>query len=83
MRATPCGSITHAGAQVRHHRGSTGKNSRQTRFIVLIRAVGKDYGHLDDAVEAGTGGFEHVRHVAQRLADLLSDRAGSCVCTPG
>src|SRR4029077_7534571 len=43
--------------------------------LVVIGAVGEYHGHLDDAVEAGPGGFEHVRHVAQRPGDLLGNRA--------
>jgi alkanesulfonate monooxygenase SsuD/methylene tetrahydromethanopterin reductase-like flavin-dependent oxidoreductase (luciferase family) len=43
--------------------------------LVVIPGVGEHDGHLDDAVEAGSGRFEHERHIAQRLPDLLGDRA--------
>src|SRR5262249_12234714 len=43
--------------------------------LVVIPGVSEHDGHLDDAVEAGSGRFEHVRHIAQRLPNLLGDRA--------
>jgi hypothetical protein len=43
--------------------------------LAVILRVGEHDGHLDDAVEARPGGFEHVRHVSQGLPNLLCDRA--------
>src|SRR5439155_8561572 len=43
--------------------------------LVVVAGVGEHDGHLDDAVEAGCGRFKHMRHIAQRLPDLLGDRA--------
>src|SRR4051812_37852940 len=43
--------------------------------LVVIPAIGKHDGYLYDAVETGSGGFEHVPDVMQRLADLLGNRA--------
>src|SRR4051794_22762380 len=47
----------------------------------VIPAIGEHDGCLYDAVEAGAGGFEHVPHIAQRLADLLGNRAE--IASPG
>src|SRR3954467_3738951 len=49
--------------------------------LVVIRGVGKYDDYLYDAVETGSGGFEHVPDVTQRLTDLLGNRAE--VAPPG
>jgi hypothetical protein len=52
--------------------GSTGENScHHSVHFVVNSAIGEHDGHLDDAVEAGPGGFTACAHVPRGLPVLL------------
>jgi hypothetical protein len=36
--------------------------------------AGEHHAHFINAVETGPSGFEHMRHISQRLPDLLCNR---------